>query len=120
MRPAVQESDRIGKANDGPIFALTKATFNGNQVIRAFKKESYFQSELLALTHQDVLLSDLRTNIGCYYNWNTSLIKITVLAISFWVCMGLRNSTDAVTLVLIMQFLMQLEEKTARGLRFSN
>ena len=42
MRPAVQESDRIGKANDGPIGALTKATFNGNQVIRAFKKESYF------------------------------------------------------------------------------
>jgi len=30
MRPAVQESDRVGKAIDGPIAALTKATFNGN------------------------------------------------------------------------------------------
>ena len=44
MRPAVQESDRIGKAFDAPINALTKATFNGNQVIRAFKKEQYLES----------------------------------------------------------------------------
>jgi hypothetical protein len=57
---------------------------------------------MLELTHTDILLQDLVTNLSCYYNLNLALVKIFVLAICFWTCMSLRNKVDAVTLALVM------------------
>ena len=69
MKPAIKESERLAQSTGAPIFALSKQTFSGISIIRAFGKQGEFTQRFLDLLHQDILFYDLSLGVQAFNMW---------------------------------------------------
>ena len=102
------------------MFALSKQTFTGMSVIRAFGKESEFNQNFIDLLHKDILFYDLSLGVQAYNMWSTQFVKLVVIFCTFGACVYLKGSVATVTLSMIMLRVCSLDEKTTRSLRYTN
>jgi len=105
---------RLARGTHTPITNLAKITFTGNTVLRAFSYDQLFLQKHVDLCHKDILMSQIKQSIMAFNNFRTVFLKSIITSIAFGICLYHRRTVDAVTLVLIMQQIKNMQAQVNR------
>ena len=108
-KPARKQAMRLARGTHTPITNLAKITFTGNTVLRAFNYDRTFLDKHISLCHKDILMSQIKRSVMAYNNFRTVFLKSLIMSASFGICLYHRRTVDAVTLVLIMQQIKNMQ-----------
>lgn len=107
--PGFKDGWRLMFAAYSPILSFFQETFSGGTVVRAFKKEQYFEKQGLALIDRHSVPNQLTAGIWAWVCLRLSFMSTMMLAAGCLVCILCRGSTNPLKLSLMLQYLLTLQ-----------
>ena len=104
--PAYKECYRINMIQFSPIVSFFQETFNGNSVIRAFKKEEQSNARVVDMLNRNCLSNSITTAVWSWYSIRVDLLSMLVLSAGCSCCIFLKSNIKPVLLSLMLQYLL--------------